>query len=379
MDVCTILERFGHELHGCPDHAAEARLLLQAIHDATGADAAFLNPGSARVAVEVVGGKPLAAAWCHDLTRRALAEAGPGDEVLWANWWESPLCQVGDPSGMALVRLSKSRGAWVAALRFPPDPAFEPGCLRPMTLARRIFLNHHKYSRAQEGLKDTLFGLIQCLTEALEAKDPYTCGHSERVARIAARLGGEMGLAPDTVGNVYLAGLLHDIGKIGIRDGVLLKPGRLTEEEMAHVREHTVIGDRLVARIRQLEHLRPGVRNHHERYDGQGYPDGLAGEAIPLMARVLAVADACDALMADRPYRPALPPAAIDGILREGAGKQWDPDVITHFMACRHDLYPICQRGIGESAFRAVTTTVNAAVNEASREQGLPELDMAAG
>jgi HD-GYP domain-containing protein (c-di-GMP phosphodiesterase class II) len=242
-----------------------------------------------------------------------------------------------------------------------------------MTLARRIFLNHHKYSRAEEGLKDTLFGLIHCLTEALEAKDPYTSGHSERVARIALRLAQEMGLAADLVGNIYLAGLLHDVGKIGVRDSVLLKPGRLTDEEMGHVRAHTVIGDRLVARIRQLEHLRPGVRNHHERYDGTGYPDALAGEAIPLLARILAVADSCDALMADRPYRRALPPAAIDEVMRAGAGKQWDPEVIVHFLACRHELYPICQRGIGESVFRAVTSTVNAAVNEASQENRLPE------
>ncbi len=278
MEVCKILERLGQELHACADQAAEARLLLHAVRASTGADAVFLDPGSARVGMEVVGGLPLAAAWCRDLTRRTLAEAAVSDgEVLWTTWRESRGALPGDPSSLALVRLSKSHGAWVVALRFAPAAPFEAGHLRPMTLARRIFLNHHKYCRTEEGLKDTLFGLIHCLTEALEAKDPYTCGHSERVARIAARIAREMALPGDAVGHVYLAGLLHDVGKIGVRDSVLLKPGRLTEEELAHVRAHTVIGDRLVARIRQLDHLRPGVRNHHEHFDGRGYPDGLAG------------------------------------------------------------------------------------------------------
>src|SRR5439155_8767642 len=141
--------------------------------------------------------------------------------------------------------------------------------------------------------------------------------------------------------DLYLAGLLHDVGKIGIRDDVLQKPGRLTAEETAHIQEHPVIGDRLVCHIKPLQHLRPGVRNHHERWDGRGYPDGLAGEDIPLQARILAVADSCDAMMSARPYRSALPPVRIDAIMLEGAGSQWDPRVVEAFLACRHELYAI--------------------------------------
>src|SRR5262249_32673205 len=137
---------------------------------------------------------------------------------------------------------------------------------------------HHLQLSAQ--LKDTVLGLVHSFTTAIDAKDEYTFGHSERVARIAVRLAEEMGLAGNLVSDLYLAGLLHDIGKIGIRDSVLLKPGRLTEEEMAHIKEHPAIGERIVANIKQLAHLCPAIRSHHERYDGQGYPDGLAGDQI---------------------------------------------------------------------------------------------------
>src|SRR5205807_92529 len=124
-------------------------------------------------------------------------------------------------------------------------------------------------------------------------------------------------------------------------------PGVLSEEEFTQLREHVLIGDRIVSMVKQLAHVRTGVRNHHERYDGQGYPDRLPGKQIPLLARLLAVADACDAMMSARPYRPALPPSRIDATMMEGAGTQWDPAIVAHFMDCRQELYSICQRGIG--------------------------------
>src|SRR5262249_17611151 len=119
----------------------------------------------------------------------------------------------------------------------------------------------------------------------------------------------ELALPSAALSDLYLAGLLHDVGKIGVPDTLLQKPDRLSEEEMAQVREHVKIGDQLVSNLRQLHHLRPGVRNHHERWDGGGYPDKLAGEDIPLMARIMALAEGCDAMMAARPYRAPLPPA----------------------------------------------------------------------
>ena len=175
-----------------------------------------------------------------------------------------------------------------------------------------------------------------------------------RVARMAVELARQIGLSDGEVNDIYLAGLLHDIGKIGIRDRVLQKPGRLTDEEMRHVQEHPVIGDRMLSKVRRLAHLRPGVRNHHERYDGNGYPDWLAGEAIPLVARILAVADSCDAMMSPRPYRKPVPREQIELILQGGAGTQWDPQLIEHFMACRSSLYSIGQHAIGHTLYTAV-------------------------
>jgi HD-GYP domain-containing protein (c-di-GMP phosphodiesterase class II) len=108
-----------------------------------------------------------------------------------------------------------------------------------------------------------------------------------------------------------------------------------------------VVADRILARIRPLERLRPAIRHHHERYDGKGYPDHLVGEDIPLLARILSVAESCDAMMSPRPYRSALPPNTVEAILAEGAGQQWDVGVVEHFLACKRDLFPICARGNG--------------------------------
>jgi HD-GYP domain-containing protein (c-di-GMP phosphodiesterase class II) len=199
----------------------------------------------------------------------------------------------------------------------------------------------------------------------VDAKDACTAGHSERVARIAVCVAKRMRLPHKAVSDIYLAGLLHDVGKVGVRDAVLLKPGALTDEETLHLREHTVIGDRIVSNIHHFRNLRPGVRNHHERFDGKGYPDGLAGEDIPLMARVLAVADACDAMMSSRRYRAALPPPQIDALFFELAGSQFDPQVVNHFMLCRHEIYPpIYQQGIGESAYHAVASALETGTHE---------------
>jgi HD-GYP domain-containing protein (c-di-GMP phosphodiesterase class II) len=253
-----------------------------------------------------------------------------------------------------LVLISRSHGSWLAALSFNPGRVFDPTDVKVMLLARRMLLTHRQQAQAHEKLRDSLFGLVRCLTAAIDAKDPHTGGHSERVARIAVRLGREMCLGPAVLSDLYLAGLLHDIGKIGIRDSVLQKAGELTAEERLHIQEHVLIGDRLVSVVQPLLHLRTGVRNHHERWDGRGYPDGLAGEDIPLEARILAVADACDAMMSERPYRAALAPARIDEVMTRGAASQWDPTVVGHFLACRRELYAICRRGLGDSVIAAV-------------------------
>src|SRR5438034_5423934 len=232
-----------------------------------------------------------------------------------------------------MVRMSKSRSLWLVALSFDPARHFRTTDVKVMTLARQIFFNPRRRCQLYYRMSDTLHWLSQCMTATIEARLPYIRGHSERVAQVAARLGRQMHLPSPLISDLYFAGLLHDIGKVGISETVLLKPGHLSHEEFAQVKEYPVIGERLLANIKQLGHLRVAVRNHCERFDGFGYPDRLAGDDIPLIARVLSVADACDAMMSPRPYRPALPTAQIDAILPDGAGKQWDPIAVEHFMA----------------------------------------------
>jgi putative two-component system response regulator len=176
---------------------------------------------------------------------------------------------------------------------------------------------------------DTSESILFSLAQALEAKDFYTRGHSERVADLAVRLGGAMGFSEKEEENMHRGGLLHDIGKIGIKESILLKPGKLTEEEMAHIRSHPARGYDICAPLKTLEPCLPIIRSHHERYDGDGYPDGLKGDDIPLKARITAVADAFDAMTTDRPYRKGMATeTAIKIFENEIDSGQWDPNVV---------------------------------------------------
>ncbi len=213
-------------------------------------------------------------------------------------------------------------------------------------------------ARIYADLKSLLFGVIRGLTAAIDAKDPYTSGHSERVARIAARLGGELGMPASQRSDLYLTGLLHDVGKIGIDDQLLNKKGPLTAEEYHHIQSHVEIGVTILKDMKKLNHILPGIKHHHESLDGTGYPDGLAGNSIPYEARILAVADAFDAMSSNRPYRKRLSLAQIDKILAEGRNIQWDPDVIDALFACRRDVEDIRQQGLGESLIGAVNLTL---------------------
>jgi HD-GYP domain-containing protein (c-di-GMP phosphodiesterase class II) len=360
-EVWDTLEQFLRELQACLQSSDQLRLTLESVRDCTGADAVFWDPGVTDDAVVAVSDCSLPAPWCREFTRRVLEESpGVEGQLLrvhlggWARQYHPA------PRSAALVRLSKSKNTWIVAVIFDPERTFGLADIKVMSLAVRMLLNQSQQARVQDKLKDTLFGLVRCLTASIDARDPYTGGHSERVARIAVRLGQHMQLPGPVLSDLYLAGLLHDVGKIALPDRVLQKPGPLTDEEFALVKEHPVWGDRLLANVKQLAHLRPGVRHHHERWDGSGYPDGLAGEGIPFLARLLAVADSCDAMMAARTYRPALAPAQMDTIMAEGAGSQWDPNIVRSFMACRHELYSICRLGLGDSVLLAVGDALEA-------------------
>jgi putative nucleotidyltransferase with HDIG domain len=187
-------------------------------------------------------------------------------------------------------------------------------------------------ARLYRALKDQYEQMIAALAGAIEARDAYTYGHSRQVTRYAVRLAQELGLSADDIERIHYAGLLHDIGKIGVPDDVLLKPGPLSSQEAAQMRAHPEIGIRILEQIRGLRDILPIIAAHHERIDGTGYPHGLRGDDIPLGARILAVADAFEALTADRAYRPALSPEQALQILQEGRGTHWDAQVVDVFV-----------------------------------------------
>lgn len=175
-------------------------------------------------------------------------------------------------------------------------------------------------------------GTLHAMSSAIDARDKYTQGHSERVARLSFDLARILGLSEEACQEIYLAGILHDIGKIGVPDAVLLKDGPLTDEEFAIIQQHPEIGYRIVERLGRLHFVLPGVLYHHERWDGNGYPHQLRGEAIPLMARIMAVADAFDAMTSCRPYRNAMPVTKARTIIAGGAAEQWDAEIVQCFL-----------------------------------------------
>ncbi len=180
---------------------------------------------------------------------------------------------------------------------------------------------------------DSAEQVIFALAAAVEAKDPYTEAHTQRVAESARAIGVRLGLAPADLDALYRGGLIHDIGKIGIPDAILLKPGPLDREEETTMHLHPLIGENIVAPLRTGASLLPIIRNHHERFDGTGYPDRLAGSSIPRLARIVSVCDAFDALVNDRPYRARKSVDEAIATLMAGAGRQWDPEVVALFVS----------------------------------------------
>jgi putative nucleotidyltransferase with HDIG domain len=181
-------------------------------------------------------------------------------------------------------------------------------------------------ARLLDDLVDSYYSTVRTLVAAVEAKDSYTRGHSERVTAYAMALGQMLGLEEDTLDILRLASLLHDIGKIGVPESVLNKPGKLTDEEWLIIKRHPEVGASIVSNIRGqgVDTIAGIVRHHHERFDGHGYPDGLQGENIPFLARVLAVADSYDAMTSRRSYRGSLRKAKVLRELQNGCGSQFD-------------------------------------------------------
>jgi HD-GYP domain-containing protein (c-di-GMP phosphodiesterase class II) len=197
--------------------------------------------------------------------------------------------------------------------------------LVPLLLARYSFKLYME-------MRDVHIETVKALTSAIDASDPFTRGHSERVTTYAVAVARELGLSERRVQTIEYAGFLHDMGKIGLQHDILLKPGKLSEDEWRLMRSHPETGAKIVADLHFLSGARAVVLHHHERYDGRGYPDGLLGDATPLEARIVKVADAFDAMMSNRPYRSSLGLEKALQELESGRGTEFDPTVVDAFL-----------------------------------------------
>ena len=254
------------------------------------------------------------------------------------------------PAVQQLIVVSLCEGTncfgWLVALNHVGGGEFGTVEASLLSSVAAILGIHSGNAELYQQQREFFAGVVRALTSAIDAKDPYTCGHSDRVARVSVRLAEELGCDQKQVDTIYLSGLLHDVGKIGIDDNVLRKPGRLTKAEFEHIKTHTEIGHKILSDIQQLDEVLPVVLHHHEQWNGKGYPRGLAADDIPYLARIVAVADSFDAMGSDRPYRQGIPEEKIESILRDGAGQQWDAAVIEAFFCAREDIRAIAQQKV---------------------------------
>ncbi len=223
---------------------------------------------------------------------------------------------------------SETRGLSMGAMDFIRKPfASDVLKLRIGNLLELIRLQndlHHEVEIKTAQVESLSVHLVQTLAEALDAKDNYTNGHSTRVAMYSKEIAGRYGYSAKRQEEIYMMGLLHDVGKIGIPDEIINKPGRLTDEEYAVIKEHPKKGAKILSAVTEMPGLVTGARWHHERYDGKGYPDGLAGDDIPEEARIIAVADAYDAMTSNRSYREIIPRDRVISEINKGMGTQFD-------------------------------------------------------
>lgn len=200
-----------------------------------------------------------------------------------------------------------------------------------LALANEVAIAVENGNRYRE-LRDAFVGTAHAIAETIEKRAPYTGGHTNRVKQYSFVIGKMLGLSGKENEELTLAAILHDIGKIGVRDSILMKNGRLDKEEAAAMERHAEFGSEILEHVRQLKRVVPGVRGHHERYDGTGYPDCLRGEDIPIIARIIAVADTFDAMTTDRRYRKGLSVSTAVGELRKYSGTQFDGVVVETFV-----------------------------------------------
>jgi HD-GYP domain-containing protein (c-di-GMP phosphodiesterase class II) len=242
---------------------------------------------------------------------------------------------VGEPDQLIVFpihRGSQVLGAVLAGDKQGEDPQVSTFDTRVIDTVGAFVRSYYEIVCLLHEQQAMFVGSLRAITAALDAKDSYTRGHSERVAFLAAELARAVGLSDDEVEQIHLAGLMHDVGKIGVPEAVLCKAGKLTAEEFDEIKKHPRMGYEILAGIPQLADVMPGVLWHHERWDGRGYPDGIAGEAIPPIARILALADTFDAMSSNRSYRPAMPRERVLAEIVNVAGAQFDPALAERFV-----------------------------------------------
>lgn len=280
--------------------------------------AVALAAALAEAIVLLAGGPPTPSTHLFYLVVLAVA-------VLWGRWWGVAVGLIGGalvgPVAQALVgHLDPGDLSWLIRAVAMMLVGWSCGALGGALM--------HEVRQLEQVNQEMALAFVR----AIDARDPNTARHSELVAAYAAALAAELGMETAAVARIHQAALLHDVGKIALERSVLQKPGALTDAEWVEVRAHPVMSEHILRGVHHFRHFLAGARHHHERYDGAGYPDGLAGDEIPLDARVIAVCDAYDAMTSDRAYRSACSEAEARTRLLEGAGTQFDPDCVTAFM-----------------------------------------------
>ncbi len=275
-----------------------------------------------------IGSGPLGRAYSEQ-TAFAIADVTTDDEY---QAWRNVASVQGYASLIALPLTAKDQGIGVICIYFSEPRELKKNETDLLITAANEAAIAIENAQIYENLQDAFVGTIKSLAETIDAKDAYTRGHSEKVSLYAEATARGLGLDGDELQTIRYAGYLHDVGKIGIPDAILTKPGKLTVEEFSVIKKHPVLSDRILKPVDFPFPVQPIVRHHHERYDGKGYPDNLSAMEIPLGARILAVADSYEAMTSDRPYRKALSVEKALGELERNRGTQFDPRVVDEFV-----------------------------------------------
>jgi GAF domain-containing protein len=255
------------------------------------------------------GGRFIVEAMEREPSVSAAADSEAGDTIC------APLCAETVACGHLVARRS--------------EPEFTPGERRLLTTVANMAAQALEGARLHEELRESYFNTARTLARSLDARDNYTASHSERVTRLACAIAEQLGLPEGQVEEIQRFGPLHDLGKIGLRDDILLKPGPLTPEEWRLCQQHTAVGEQILRPLKPSPEALAMIRNHHESWDGNGYPDGLAGEETPLLARIVHVADAYDALSSERPFHSSVSELEALDTIRHQAGVVYDPGVVS--------------------------------------------------